>query len=228
LGEISNKINEMINRILESAEWTSANPTHINTLIQVNAIENPDFESDIKNLVKDSPQGKEFTKMKKGHVGELNRMTSQQFGNIRELATNPAGFIIGTFIRKFAKGVGVIAFALIIFEAVKWIIGELLKPGRFLDLRFKRDINKEIIAFRKREDQQKIKQGFSNIIITTIGGLRPTSGNQITNTLNIVNGRGGQEFPSQFAADPILMQSAGASLSKAVGRRRTGGGRRFG
>ena len=221
MGEISNKINEMINRILESAEWTSANPTHINTLIQVNAIENPDFETDIKSLVRDSPQGKEFTKMKKGHVGELNRMTSQQFGNIRELATNPAGFIIQTFIRKFAKGVGVIAFALIIFEAVKWIISELLKPGRFLDLRFKRDINKEIISFRKREDQQKIKQGFSNIIISSMPRLRPINGNQITNTLNMAAGR--QSFPEFIGANPILLISAGVSLSKGNGRRSFGG-----
>ncbi len=209
----------MINRILESAEWTSANPTHINTLIQVNAIENPDFESDIKSLVKDSPQGKEFTKMKKGHVGELNRMTSAQFGNIRELATNPAGFIIGTFIRKFAKGVGIVAFALIIFESVKWVISELLKPGRFLDLRFKRDINKEIIAFRKREDQQKIKQGFSNIIITSMPRLRLTAQNagQVTNTLNMAAGR--QSFPENIGANPMLLISSGVPLSKSNGRR---------
>jgi len=221
LGEISNKINEMINRILESAEWTSANPTHINTLIQVNAIENPDFENDIKKLVKGSPEGKEFTKMKKGNVGELNRFTSQQFGNIREIATNPAGFIIQTFIRKFAKGVGLVAFALIIFEAVKWIISELLKPGRFLDIRFKRDINKEIIAFRRREDQQKLKQGFSNIIITTMPRLRPKDGGQVTNTLNMVGGR--QSFPDNIGYNPIQLISAGVSLSKGSGRRTFGG-----
>jgi len=221
LGEFSNKVNEMIQRILESAEWTSANPTHINTLIQINAVENPDFENDIKKLMKSSPDGKEFTKMKKGNVGEITRMTSAQFGNIRELAVNPAGFIIQTFIRKFAKGVGIIALALIIFEAVKWIISELLKPGRFLDLRFKRDINKEIIAFRKREDQQKIKQGFSNIIISSMPRLRPTNGNQITNTLNMAAGR--QSFPENIGANPVLYISSGVSLSKGNGRRSFGG-----
>ena len=41
----------MIQRILESAEFTSANPTHVNTLIQVNAVDNPDFETQIKKLV---------------------------------------------------------------------------------------------------------------------------------------------------------------------------------
>ena len=224
MGEISNKINEMIQRILESAEWTSASPTFTNTLIQINATENPDFESDIQNLVRDSDQGKKLKKFDKGHIGEINRMTSTQFGNIRQLATDPAGFIIQTFIKKFTKGIGVVAFALIIFEAVKWVIGELLKPGRFLDLRFKRDINKEIIAFRRREDQQKLKQGLSNIIITTQPRLRLTASNasQVTNTLNMVGGR--QQFPDNIGAESKMMNVAsGGSISKNNGRRSGGG-----
>ena len=43
----------MIARVLESAEWTSADPTHINTLIQINAEDNPDFETEIKQLVRE-------------------------------------------------------------------------------------------------------------------------------------------------------------------------------
>jgi len=223
MARISEFINGMFQRILESAEWTSAggDSPKINTLIQINQTENPDFESEIKKMVKDSPTGKKVTKFDKGNIGEVNRLTSQQFGNIRQLATDPAGFIVQTFIRKFAKGVGVIAFALIIFEAVKWVIGELLKPGRFLDLRFKRDINQEIIAFRRREDQQKLKQGFSNIIITTQGGLRGGQ-NQITNTLDLVRA-GRDSFPTSIGQSNILLLASGMSLSKANGRRGGGG-----
>ena len=222
MSKISELVNGMVQRILESAEWTSANPTHINTLIQINQTESPDFESEIKKMVKNSDTGKKVTKFDKGNIGEINRLTSQQFGNIRQLATDPAGFIVQTFIKKFAKGVGIIAFALIIFESVKWIISELLKPGRFLDLRFKRDINKEIIAFRRREDQQKLKQGFSNIIITTQPRLRPTSGAQITNTLNIVGGR--QKAPDNVFPSTIIQIATGVSLSKGNGGRRGFGG----
>ena len=256
MTKISELINSMIQKILESSEWTSANPTHTNTLIQVNAVDNPDFENEIKSLIEKNnggkkgkkgseendfdrlldlrSEGKKVTDNKllvldkklkgfdKGHIGEINRFTSQQMGNVRQLATDPAGFIVQTFIKKFAKGVGIIAFALIIFEAVKWIISELLKPGRFLDLRFKRDINKEIIAFRRREDQQKLKQGFSNIIITTQPRLRPTSGAQITNTLNIVGGR--QKAPDNVFPSTIIQIATGVSLSKGNGGRRGFGG----
>ena len=50
MGKISELINQMIQRMLESSEWTSANPTHVNTFIQANSIDNPDFEREIKNL----------------------------------------------------------------------------------------------------------------------------------------------------------------------------------
>lgn len=217
MARISELINGMFQRILESAEWTSAggDSPKINTLIQINQTENPDFESEIKKMVKTSDTGKKVTKFDKGNIGEINRLTSQQFGNIRQLATDPAGFIVQTFIRKFAKGVGIIAFALIIFESVKWIISEMLKPGRFLDLRFKRDINKEIIAFRRREDQQKLKQGFSNIIITTMPRLRGGQG-QTVNTLNIAGGR--QTVPENVFPSNMILLASGVSISKNSGK----------
>lgn len=220
MGEISDKINEMIQRVLQSSEWTSASPGFTNTFVQTDATENIDFENDIKKLIKESPEGKQLKKQDKGNIGEINRFTSTQFANIRELATNPTGFIIQTFLRKFTKGVGVVAFALIIFEAVKWVIGELLKPGRFLDLRFKRNINDELIAFRKREDQQRLKQGLSSVIITSTPRLRLTASNasQVTNTLNMVGGR--QQFPDNIGAESKLLSIAsGRSLSKNAGRR---------
>ena len=59
--------------------------------------------SDVKDKV---------TLFDKGNVGEVNAFTSAQMGNVRQLATDPTGFIIQTFMKKFAKGVGVIALAL--------------------------------------------------------------------------------------------------------------------
>ena len=144
----------------------------------VTITESYDFEKDIRDLIKDASSTKtggfgdaedqvkkdkqafkdvkdKVTIFDKGNVGEINQFTSAQMGNVRQLATDPTGFIMQTFMKKFAKGVGVIALALIIMEAVKWIISELLKPGRMLDIRFKRDISKEIIAFRQREGSAK-------------------------------------------------------------------------
>ena len=140
--------------------------------------------------------------------------------NLKEFVANPTQFMIHSVFRKFAKGAGIIALALIIFEAVKWIISELLKPGRLLDVRFKRDINNEIIAFRRREDQQKLKQGFSNIIITTQPRLRGGQ-NQIFNTLDAAAGR--TRFPENIGQSSIMLQASGVSLSKASGRRSFGG-----
>ena len=151
----------------------------------------------------------------KGNMGEINNFTSSQMGNVRQIATDPTGFLIQTFMKKFAKGIGVIALAVIIMEAVKWIISELLKPGRMLDVRFKRDISKEIIAFRRREEQQKLKQGFSNLIITSSPRLRGGQG-QVTNTLDMVRNN---NFPENVGMAQIQFVASGVSLSKGNGRR---------
>ena len=238
MGKFSELINQMIQRMLESAEFTSASPGHINTLIQVNAEDNPDFEAEIKKLIKDpskastseqviedKKQAKQLHNVeetidifKKGNIGEVQNFTSTQFDNVRSLAQNPSGFIMQTFFRKFAKGVGIVTLALLIWEAVQWIITELLKPGRLLDRRFKRDIRNEIIAFRRREEQQKIKQGFSSIIITTSPRLRGGYA-QTYNTLDIPSGR--VSVPDNFGSNNVLMTSAsGVSLNYAQSTRR--------
>jgi hypothetical protein len=228
----------MIDTVLNGAEFTSANPDHINTLIAINTTENPDFEVEIKKLIKENSgtksggvgdAGDQVKKDKKaltevtgkvklfekGNMGEINNFTSSQMGNVRQIATDPTGFLIQTFMKKFAKGIGVIALAVIIMEAVKWIISELLKPGRMLDVRFKRDISKEIIAFRRREEQQKLKQGFSNLIITSSSRLRGGQG-QMVNTLDLVKNN---NFPENIGMAPIQIVASGVSLSKGNGRR---------
>ena len=200
----------------------------------VTITESYDFEKDIRDLIKeagttksggfgdaddqakkDKQSLKDVTgKVKlfeKGNMGEINNFTSSQMGNVRQIATDPTGFLIQTFMKKFAKGIGVIALAVIIMEAVKWIISELLKPGRMLDVRFKRDISKEIIAFRRREEQQKLKQGFSNLIITTSPGLRGGQG-QMTNTLDMAGGR--VKMPDNFGMSNLMAVASGNTTSK--------------
>jgi hypothetical protein len=230
LGKISEIINGMISKVLESSEFTSASPGHINTLIQINAIENPDFESEIKEIIKEetknviekpddekAKQKKEIkgvteklTEFDKGNIGDVHRFTAEQFGNVKALATNPTGFMFQTFMRKFAKGAGVLALALLIFEAVKWIISELLKPGRLLDRRFRRTVEQEILAFRSREQKQKLNQGFNNIIVTSIGGLRGGQGQTFNSYRTVAAGQ--DLFPKNFL--PPQTVAEGLPLSK--------------
>jgi len=237
LGKFSDLINNMIATALKSSYIVSPrfDDYHID---DVTITESYDFEKDIRDLIKEAggtksggfgDAGDQVKKDKKaltevtgkvklfekGNMGEINNFTSSQMGNVRQIATDPTGFLIQTFMKKFAKGIGVIALAVIIMEAVKWIISELLKPGRMLDVRFKRDISKEIIAFRRREEQQKLKQGFSNLIITSSSRLRGGQG-QVTNTLDMVRNN---NFPENIGMAPIQIVASGVSLSKGNGRR---------
>jgi len=228
---LADEINRMIERVLQSSTWTSAggkNPVD-NFIKEFRGVENPDLESIIsgdegadpeivqKNIDIDSSV-KQVKVFKKGQVGEINRMTSAQFGNIRALAQNPTQFFIGSILKKFAKGAGVAVLALILFEVVKFIIGELLKPGRFLDIRFRRDIIGEILAFRSREDKQKLLVGTASIIVTTIGGLRGGEG-QISSNLRALGGLQVQPLPRDFKIQAQESQASGGDLTAAKGKR---------
>ena len=228
----------MIEGVLESSKWTSAggDSPKINTLIDIEGKTDPDFEIEIKNLIRETGQGRfvggdqdqvkkdkqslkdvtsKVKSFEKGNMADINAFTSNQMGNVRQIATDPGGFMFRTFMKKFTKGLGVIALAMIIMEAVKWIISELLKPGRMLDVRFKRDITKEILAFRRREDQQSIKQGFSNLIITSSPRLRGGQG-QVVNTYDMVRNN---NFPENIGMAQIQIVASGAPISKGNGRR---------
>jgi hypothetical protein len=127
-------------------------------------------------------------------------------------------------MRKFAKGAGVAALALIIFEAVKFVISELIKPGRFLDTRFKRDIREEILQFQRRQDQQNLRRGFSNVIITSSPRLRGSTNQaaQTTYSLNLVRTN---QIPNSIGWNPISNLAAGQSPRNTRGTRGGGGGR---
>ena len=72
----------MIGRSLESAEFTSANPTHINTLIQINEIDNPDIESEVRKIVREETQGGKSIK-------SGNDATDEAFNTLQVKSTLP-------------------------------------------------------------------------------------------------------------------------------------------
>jgi len=185
MTNIGDEVKRMIQSALESMEVTSANPTHINKLIQVNNIETPDLDAMIAEsrseleLPDVTKQDKKITdtittvdKFKAGNVGVIGKMGADQFSNIKQLATNPFSFMTHTLLRKLKSGAGVLFITTIAVEVAKFLILELFKPGRIFDQRFRERIDEQIIKFLDRKEQQELRQGFKTIITTTIGGLR--------------------------------------------------------
>lgn len=214
---------------IETIKMSSASPGHINEFISVS--DAPDFESIIHdelgelNQVKDAQieeTVKELKRFKQGNVGEIQRLTSQQFGNIRSLAVNPVQFMIGSVFSKLKSGVGVMALAAILYEVVRFVINELLKPGRLLDRRFRRDIEDEILAFRRREEKQKLRAGQTNIIVSTIGGLRGTAahGQVVSSRGLIARGAIDAVIPQSFEQPSTQQEASGQELKISFGKRR--------
>jgi hypothetical protein len=124
-----------------------------------------------------------------GNVGDLQRFSSGQFGNVKQLATNPFQFVFGTVFKKFGKigRAGIfVGLGLLIWEIVQFILEEAMKPGRILDRRFKRIASREIIIFTDRQEQEELRAGFKSVITTTApylrGGKGQISGNFYTNS----------------------------------------------
>ena len=185
--------------MLESSEWTSANPTHTNTFIQANALDNPDFENEIEQIIKEQSKSDTSTSsetqktandnlkknvdktkmqvdgMLEGNLGDIKSMSTEQFGNIRSVATNPFGFFTKTLLRKIKTGAGILFIVAIAVEVAKFIIEEMYKPGRMFDQRFREQIDKQIIQFTNRKEQEELRAGYKSLITTTIGGLRGNS-----------------------------------------------------
>ena len=111
-----------------------------------------------------------------GNVGDVQRFTTQQFGNVRSLAQNPLLFFLGFIGRTVGKAGTVVGLALLIFPIVETIINFLMKPGRDLDRRFRRIASREINFALDIQTQEEIRFGIKTIIVTTRPYLRGGAG----------------------------------------------------
>src|SRR3990167_9884671 len=217
---LSDKLKTMMEQALQSMRITSANPTHINHVIDFNFNTIEDFDEDLTEGFLGTKEGKEIASAKDlvkqfevGNVGDLQRLTKTQFSNIRSIAINPFGFFTGVLLRKVTRGVGIAALVLLLFEVVKFIIDELMKPGRALDRRFKRIVAGEIRIFTERQEQEELRLGFKQIIVTSRPFLRGGQG-QISGNFYVPQGTIRQSFYQKG----IPLEAPNAKAQGAKGR----------
>lgn len=187
--------------MLESSEWTSANPTHTNTFEQANALDNPDFEREILRLLKDgdgkgsikdknlSKEDKErelkkvsklkdkLESLEKGPVGQVSKFSTEQMGNVTGIARNPVGFIFGKLGTKLIKGGVIIGLILLIEQIIQFIIAEGMKPNRWLDRRLRIRVEDQVLNFTRRQELADLRQGFRSVFITASPFMRGVQGN---------------------------------------------------
>lgn len=230
-------LTEDVKRMIESLRITSASPAHVNFVSTIDDMPDldaalrdtqgldPDF---IKDKKKTEDSVKQVTRYQAGNVGELQRMTSKQMGNIKSFAANPFGFVSGTILRKLVKGFGILFLIEIARQVADLILQEFFKPGRIFDVRFREQIDKQVVKFLTRKEQQELKQGFKQVITTTIGGLRgPSLAGQIGG--NFFNP---ERIPANFidirriGDDNIISQNAQEASGLQAARSRRGSNRR--
>jgi len=93
---LAEEINRMIETVVTNLKITSANPNHVNTLHDENIMKfsTPDLEQvikdqgvadggDIAGRSKGANVKADIALLKQGNVGQIQQMSSKQFGNIR-------------------------------------------------------------------------------------------------------------------------------------------------
>ncbi len=186
---LADKINTMIEKTVSGMLITSAggDSPKTNRVIALGDRDNPNLEEEFFDNIGNSEKGEELdssqkrlTEWEEGNVGDIAKLSSGQFSNIKGITTNPAGFVLGN-LKTLAKGAGVAALALILLEVIEFAITELLKPGRAFDRRFKRIASREIEIFTERQEQEELRFGIKRVIVTTRpylrGGQGQSSGN---------------------------------------------------
>lgn len=204
MSTISDKINQMILKQLESAEFTSANPTHINTLIQVNELEDQDFEDTIKNLVEIEkkkedkvekekisidPKDIDFEKMSDKDVGGMLGKVGIEPGAVTALLSLTSGKGGLGMLGKFGALTGIaspFAIAMMVQPVTESVIKELQRPGGFLDKRVKIDAREETLAEMDRQTRQNTRIGDRRVIIQQFNGFRNFDGFASTNTSEMI------------------------------------------
>ncbi len=226
--KLADVFNDMIKRAMKNALIVSPRFQDYR-VVDIIETDSPDIEGIIGESVVGNAQSPEKKKEQKevvdkvkkwegGNIGEIEKMTKQQFGNVQELARDPFQFIFGKVFKKFSKGAGVLFLATLIGAAVQYILFELMKPGRPFDRRFKREVRNEILLFNNAREQQELRQGFKSVIVTSIGYLRAhqIQGNYNTNLFN----------PTAQPADRIDPRRDEPENLRARGRKSYAGGRR--
>ena len=174
INEIDSSLEEEIKRVIQSEgkEQLKSN--------QKIKDKSTDGEFDLQNNKTFKKVKKKITKLDSGNVKEIQNMTSKQFANVRLMSTNPFGFMIAALGKKIAKSpiakagpIGFIAF--LALEVTRFLKNELYGAGRILDPRFREAIDKQILKWFERKEQQELKQGYKSVITTTMGGLRGNS-----------------------------------------------------
>jgi len=160
-----------------------------------------------KNIKKNTEQLAVF---EAGNIGKLQNFSKTQFGNVKSMATNPAQFMAQAFIRKFAKAGIALGFAVLIWEIVQWFLDESMKAGRWLDRRFKRSAQDEILLFMTRKAQEELRRGFAETRVTTQEGLRGGQG-QVSGNLFVHQVVGNHTYPSEYRQGRYDVKSTSSS-----------------
>lgn len=161
------ELRRIIEDYFKNTTFTSANPTHTNIVRDLAY----SYEPDEQALLEDK-QPKEPTQPMKS--GNADPNIQSQARKITASIKNPLG-ALEEFL-PLAKLIPIISGIILLPEIITKIVELLRSPGFLFDVRFKRDIQNEVLQTFERNEKAKIRQGLTLIRITSSPTLRGENG----------------------------------------------------
>lgn len=178
MGNLTDKINQMIRAALENMRMTSASPGHINTFIDTQFATGIDIDADIPargENPQSSTTARTTVQSEAAAIKEFGQLSRAQLGNVTSFARNPQAFIMGAVFRRFATGAAIAALVPALLGTVQSILDILMSPGHMLDRRLKILIDRRVQRFMNNQERTDIIMGKKTIRATAYpsprGGL---------------------------------------------------------
>ncbi len=198
MASLQSIIYQMVLSMLREAQFTSANPTHINKFKGLTSGPASDIGTDeefaqafaeivrkeladlgLEESEEDLSQDLlDFEQKKTGGISESQKVGLASKG--LSTAQNPVNIV--------SQGLAFLPHAVLISFAISlapFIFQQLTRPGGPLDLRWKRMIDEEVNAFLSRQTQKDTELGFRQVIIQSKIGFTASNG---VNNYNSIRG----------------------------------------
>ncbi len=164
------EIKLLIEDYLRNSTWSSASPAFTNTAKNITHTFEPTPDIERQGIAEPLPP-------EQAGLGSFDTNVQTGISKVQQAlrsGKNPLGAITG--ITQIAKFIPHIAIALAALGIAKQIRDLLIGPGGPFDVRFRRDIQEEVLSSVEREEKANIRQGLVIVRITSTPTLRGESG----------------------------------------------------
>lgn len=164
-------IKKLIQEELEGEEITTLRK-EIEEIKEKQKKTDPKDKETIRGKLEREKNALQIKQFKEGNLGKIHSFSSEKMSNLDQLVSRPFQFIFSKVAKKLGKFGVVSLIAVLVLATVNLVLQESMKPGRWLDRRFRRISRVETMNFYDQQLQEELRHGYAEMRVSTMQGLR--------------------------------------------------------